>query len=125
MTAQLKTASHLISMVGPRQNEDPVGRVGDVLIVEPDAHTVLSRLLKNIYYQTSGDIAEPQHFLRRAVNPNYGSGSGSRSSSYTNICHIYSTGTWKIFFHFLISTKNMNLKNYLFSHFSVTITIYI
>jgi hypothetical protein len=42
-------------MVGPGQNEDPVGRVGDVLIVEPDAHTVLSRLLKSIiYYQTSG-----------------------------------------------------------------------
>ena len=46
--AENSNSSHLISMVGPGQNEDPVGRVGDVLVVEPDAHTVLSRLLKNI-----------------------------------------------------------------------------
>jgi hypothetical protein len=66
-------------MVGTGQNEDPVGRVGDVLIVEPDAHAVLSRLLKNIIYiQTLGAINIS------FVNPNYGS--SSRSSSYTNIC---------------------------------------
>jgi hypothetical protein len=72
-------------MVGPGQNEDPVGRVRDVLIVEPDAHTVLSRLLKNIIYnQTSGAVKI--YFL----NPNYSSGScpGSRSSSYTNRSRI-------------------------------------
>jgi hypothetical protein len=68
-------------MVGPGQNEDPVGRVGDVLIVEPDAHTVLSRLLKNIiYYQTSGVVNIS------FVNPNYGS--SSKSISYTNMCRI-------------------------------------
>ena len=32
-------------MIGSGDDEDPVGRAGDVLVVEPDAHTVLPGLL--------------------------------------------------------------------------------
>ncbi len=81
LTAQQKNRRRkilcdLIGVVRAGQDEDPVGGVRDVLVIEPDSHTVLSRLLKRnvrvepvLTVRTDGIIKHSENVLTNQERP--------------------------------------------------------